>query len=399
MPGILQELGIESAAATTVALEEDSSDVFQFDPREQQLELAAAELERIKAPAADRIKVWLELADLHRSLALHAGPQKRARLKQAEIVVRKALEIAARAKDTVAYLACLDAMAEVFDAQKNYGNAEKVLQEGIRLEAALPHPDMARMARRVRWLGVAQHRAGKLDIAVPVLERAIKLHETIVGSDHDDTMAVLVELGSVHRARGRKDFAASCFHHALRYYQRSKGVVAPEAMETLSRLVSSYEESNEREKGGAEYERVLLLLEREIGRDLDEMGEMQYSVASIYMRWGNYTRARELLGECLGTFRRLGGARLAVAYETLAHVEENSGHFPDAVRELANAGKVWAKLPDRKKELIANMNYRADLLEQLKRKKEAAWLREQVAQIEKELQQSAIKEQVAVRTA
>jgi tetratricopeptide (TPR) repeat protein len=227
------------------------------------------------------------------------------------------------------------------------------------------------------------------------------LHETIVGSEHDDTIAVLVELGAVHRDRGCKNFAVSCFRHALRYYQRTKGPAAREAMETLSRLVACYEESDERDKAGAEYERALSLLEREIGRDLDEMGEMQFNFASTCIRWGNYTRARELLGECIGTFRRRGGARLAVAHETLAHVEENSGHFTDAVRELANAGKVWAKLPDRRKELIANMNYRADLLEQLKRKKEAAWVREQVAALEadteKELKSAGV--QAAVRTA
>ncbi len=357
-------------------------------------------MERIKAPAAERIRVWLQLAELHRSLASQGGPQKRARLKQAELVVRRAIEVAAGAKDTVGYLTCLDALAEVFDTQKNYGNAEKVLQEGIRIEAALPHPNMMRMARRVRALGVAQHKAGKIDVAVPVLERAIKLHETIVGTEHEETIGVLVELGAVHRARGRKDFAASCFHYALRYYQRTKGPIVTEAMETLGMLVSCYEESNEREKAAAEYERLLLLLEREVGRDLEETGEMQFSVASIYMRWGNYTRARELLGECVGTFRRHGGPRLAVAYETLAHVEEFSGHFGDAVRELSNAGKVWAKCTDRTKELIANMSYRADLLDRLKRKKEAAWIREQVAQMEAEQQQPpAFDERAAVRSA
>jgi hypothetical protein len=111
---------------------------------------------------------------------------------------------------------------------------------------------------------------------------------------------------------------------------------------------------------------------------------MEFSVASMYIRWGEYARARELLGGCLGTFRRAGGPRLAVGHETLAFVEEALGHYSDAVRELATAGKAWANCGNRKAELAVNMNYRAELLDQLKRKHEAAWLREQVAELEGE---------------
>jgi hypothetical protein len=146
MSGILQELGIESTTGAVTPVVNEPAEELQFDPREQQLELAVAELEKLKAPAAERIKTWLQLADLHKSLALQNSPQKRARLKQAEIVVRKAMEIAVQAKDTAAHLTCLDSMAEVFDAQKNYGHSEKVLQEAIRIEAALPRPNLAHMA-------------------------------------------------------------------------------------------------------------------------------------------------------------------------------------------------------------------------------------------------------------
>jgi hypothetical protein len=63
-------------------------------------------------------------------------------------------------------------------------------------------------------------------------------------------------------------------------------------------------------------------------------------------------------------------------------VEEALGHYSDAVRALAAAGKVWAQCSDRKTELIANMNRRAELSDQLKRAGDAAWLRERVAELE-----------------
>jgi tetratricopeptide (TPR) repeat protein len=381
MAGILKALGVESDPTPTPKEAEAPPEALLFDPRERDLELAAADAEKRKASPQERVRLWLELAELHRTLAAE-GAQKRARLKQAEMVVRHAVEIAAQAKDSPGYLSCLDLLASIFDLQKNYSGSEKIRQEGIRLESSLPQPNPLRMARRVHLLGLSQHRAGKSDDAVPVLERAVKLHEDTLGVENDETVRVLAELGYVHRARGRHDLAQRCIQYALRHFQNTKGAGSPEAMETLSQLVGCLEEAGNRDRAAEEYERMLLLLEREVGRNQEDIGEMQFSVASIYIGWGNYTRARELLNECLGTFRRGGGPRLAVAHETLAHVEEHSGHFSDAVRELASAGKVWAKCKNRTTELVANLNYRADLLDQLKRKKEAAWIREQVAQVQ-----------------
>jgi tetratricopeptide (TPR) repeat protein len=383
MCGILKELGVETSAAAPDPEElQPCPDEFEFESNERELELAAAQAESRKASAPERIRLWLELGQLHRSIAQRAGAQKRARLKQAELVVRRALEIAAQAKDTLGYIASLDTLAEVFTTMKNYPAAEKLLIEGIRLEASLPHPDPLRSARRIHFLGIIRHRAGRIDDAVPTLEKAVQMHEQNLGSDHEETMRVLAELGAVHRARGRHDLAQRCLHYAVRHFQNRKGASSAEAIETLSQLAGSFEDSGDHESASREYERLLVLLEREVGRNQEEIGEMQFSVASVYIRWGDYTRARELLGECLGTFRRGGGPRLAVGHEVLAHVEEALGHYSDAVRELSTAGKAWAKCGNRNAELAVNMTYRAELLDQLKRFREAEWLREQVADLE-----------------
>src|SRR5204863_3593687 len=87
-------------------------------------------------------------------------------------------------------------------------------------------------------------------------------------------------------------------------------------------------------------------------------------------------RARELLMEAIGTFKRTKGARLAAAHETLGFVEERSTHFQNALAELANAGRVWETLQDEHTpELIRNLEYRAGLMERMKMVKDAEYLR------------------------
>jgi bifunctional pyridoxal-dependent enzyme with beta-cystathionase and maltose regulon repressor activities len=64
-----------------------------------------------------------------------------------------------------------------------------------------------------------------------------------------------------------------------------------------------------------------------------------------------------------------------------AHIEEYSGRFRDALAELERASKVWEVCgSERAEELAVNMEYRADLLDQMKRKDSANWLREKAAE-------------------
>ena len=63
---------------------------------------------------------------------------------------------------------------------------------------------------------------------------------------------------------------------------------------------------------------------RAVGADLEQIAEAQSALAQLHMRWGNHSRARELLMEAIGTFKRRKGPRMASAYEALAVVEEKA---------------------------------------------------------------------------
>jgi hypothetical protein len=110
---------------------------------------------------------------------------------------------------------------------------------------------------------------------------------------------------------------------------------------------------------------------------------MQASLGHRYMNWRRYSRARELLMEAVGTFKRKGGVRLALGYETLAQIEEDAGHYHDALGELSRAGKVWESIQgEHPTELIQNLEHRAKLFQLLRQEKEAQFLREKAAALQ-----------------
>ncbi len=84
--------------------------------------------------------------------------------------------------------------------------------------------------------------------------------------------------------------------------------------------------------------------------------------------------------EAVGTFKRTGGARFAAGYEALARLEEDTGHYHEALRELARAGKVWESVKaEHAGELIRNLEHRIFLFDLLRQPREAEYLREQAA--------------------
>jgi hypothetical protein len=80
-------------------------------------------------------------------------------------------------------------------------------------------------------------------------------------------------------------------------------------------------------------------------------------------------------------------ARLAVGHETLGYVKECSGRYAEAAAELQLAAKVRETLlPKGLAELLRSLEHRTDLLELLRRKGNAARMRERIATLTLQLE-------------
>jgi tetratricopeptide (TPR) repeat protein len=298
-------------------------------------------------------------------------------LEAAEKNARAAVEAAKQSSDHASLVQCLDALTEILAELGNYAEAEQLTQDAILAEVRLRHADPLQMARRVHRLGVMRHKGGHLEGAVQALAEAAAIHEKIHGPDHLETANHLTELAIAHRAQGNHAEAQKSLRRALAIHERECGVDSPEANRDLHNLTGSLEETGDIDGAAALYERALGLKLRIVGADLYEVAEMQAGLARVYIKWRNYSRSRELLFEAIGTFKRVRGARLATAYETLAEVEENSGHCREAINQLSNAGMVWETVQNEHcMELIHNLERRAELFDQLRLPDESAFLRE-----------------------
>jgi len=352
-----------------------------FADAERHLALAVREGDERGIAPAQRVELRLELAGLQCKLATPPAEGTAqldlVKLRDAENTLREAIIVCTQASDSKLYLRSLDALSEIFCVVEDYPALEEVVRDAVRLGASVANEDPQCLETRLQRLAMAQDRNGRFPDAMKTFDQAIALREKRYGAGHLETGTLLAEVGRICRARGVHVQAQAYLKRALRIHEAQCGTDSPEALAVVQQLAASLEDTGDLDGAAAQYERALGLKLRKLGcENIDEVAEMQYSLACLHIGWSHYARARELLMECVGSFKRQGGARLAVAYESLAHVEEREGRMSFALDELERATKVWEKCnPPRLLELARNLDLRADLSDHLRLRVEANHLR------------------------
>jgi tetratricopeptide (TPR) repeat protein len=324
----------------------------------------------------------MELAESQRKQ--FQGGEDFRKLVEAEETMRSALDLASRTNERELLIQVLDQLAAIAADRGQADEVERLLHEAAAAESKVRRRDPMLAARRMHRLGMLRQQRGELREAVQFLAESAAIHEQVLGESHAATAHRLSDLGAVHHALGNHAEAQRCLGRAIRVHETEHGLESPEAAADLQMLTESFEASGAIDAAVSQLERVLGLKLRGVGIDMDTVAEAQWELATRYMGWRRYSRARELLMEAVGTFRRSGGARLAKGYEALGQLEEDTGHYHEALRELARAAKVWESVKsEHVEDLIGNLKHRIFLLDLLRQPREAAFLQEQLAALSK----------------
>jgi tetratricopeptide (TPR) repeat protein len=350
---------------------------------ELHLAQAIVESERRQETPDQRILLRLELAEAQRK-QFHSEEDS-LKLAAAEETLLSAMELASRSNEQELLIQVLDALTAIAADRGQADEVQRLVNEAAALEAKLKRRDPMPAARRLHRLGLLKQQQGKLHEAVQMLAESAAIHEQTLGENHPATAHRLSDLGAAHHALGNHAEAQRCLRRAIRVHEKEHGVESLEAGADLQMLTASLEASGDIDAAASQLERVLALKLRVVGMDLDRVAEAQWDLALRYMSWRRYSRARELLMEAVGTFKRSGGPRLARGYEALAQLEEETGHYHEALRELARAGKVWESIkPGYVEDSVRNMQRRIFLFDLLRQHREADFLRDQVSALSSE---------------
>jgi tetratricopeptide (TPR) repeat protein len=128
------------------------------------------------------------------------------------------------------------------------------------------HPDTLNSRNNLAY---AYQTAGRLDKAIPLYERTLADRKRVLGDTHPDTLNSRNNLAYAHRAAGRLDKAIPLYKRTLADRERVLGDTHPDTLNSRSDLAYAYGAAGRLDEAIPLYERALAEMERFLGTKHD----------------------------------------------------------------------------------------------------------------------------------
>jgi serine/threonine protein kinase/tetratricopeptide (TPR) repeat protein len=200
-------------------------------------------------------------------------------------------------------------------------------------------PD-ARVAQTLNDLGVLQRRLGNFDASAPLLTESLAMRRALVTGDDKDVAVTLSEYGRVLRDLGRLDEAERATRDALAMRMNLFGDEHRETATNKSDLGQLLMERGELAEAERLFRENLATTERVLGVEHPNAAASKNFVGNVLAAKGDLAAAAQLQREALLVRRRIFGAsnpESAFAVLSLAGTLEMQGRHQDAESLLSDA--------------------------------------------------------------
>ncbi|MCY1015909.1 CHAT domain-containing tetratricopeptide repeat protein [Pyxidicoccus sp. MSG2] len=181
--------------------------------------------------------------------------------------------------------------------------------------------------------GQELNEAAKYAEAVPLIERALELRESILGRTHLEVASCLNLLGEVHQEQGSYARAEPLLQHALAIREATLGNSHPDVAFSLHDLASIYKDQGLYARAEPLFQRALVILEATLGKSHPHVATALTSVAFLYRDQGLYARAEPLFQRALAITEAAYGSshpHVAISLHNLALLYKVQGLYAQA---------------------------------------------------------------------
>jgi tetratricopeptide (TPR) repeat protein len=157
-------------------------------------------------------------------------------------------------------------------------------------------------------LAAAYRSAGRIEEAIPLLERTLADHERLLGSDHPNTLMLQNNLAETYQAAGRAEEAISLLERAIADHERLLCSDHPNILMLQSNLAVAYQAAGRAEEAVSLLEHTIAEQQRVLGGDHPDTLHSQNNLATAYLAVGQPGEAVFLLEHTIAEQQRaLGG--------------------------------------------------------------------------------------------
>jgi tetratricopeptide (TPR) repeat protein len=184
-------------------------------------------------------------------------------------------------------------------------DGEKNLRTALTLQEAIYGASHPAVARTLKDLARAVADDGNLNIAIPMMQRAVAMQRQLRGNQpHPDLAEVLNDMGVLLWQRGDSDEAEKFYRESLVMYRRVLGEKHPIIANGLENVAMVLSDKGNLEEAEALYRQSIQMRRELLGADHPDVGRTLANLASLQYDRGNTAEAMVNLREVLAIYRK-----------------------------------------------------------------------------------------------
>jgi tetratricopeptide (TPR) repeat protein len=214
------------------------------------------------------------------------------------------------------------------------------------LRAATDNDRALQEARKLFENARQLRRAGKYDEAIPLVERALKTREMILGPDHRDVAATLNNLAVIYWNKSDYAKAEPLYERALAIAEKVLGQGHPLVANSLNNLALLYKDKGDYVKAEPLFQRAQAIWEEALGPEDTSIAVSMNNLAGLYQDRGEYAKAEPLYQRALAIWEKALGPDhpdVALALYNLGLLCNVIGDYTKAESLFQRAQAIWEK--------------------------------------------------------
>jgi CHAT domain-containing protein/Tfp pilus assembly protein PilF len=189
-------------------------------------------------------------------------------------------------------------------------------------------------------------RAGKYEEALPLIERALKIREGVLGPNHRDVSAALFSSAIIYSLKGEYAKSEPLFQRALAIRERTLEPEHPDVATALNGLANLYSDRSDYARAEPLYRRALAIREKALGPEHPEVGLSFNNLAVLHKDKGEYAKAEPLFRRAHVIWEKALGPdnpNVAMCLHNLAFLYWDRGEYVKAEPLYQNSLAIFEK--------------------------------------------------------
>lgn len=181
------------------------------------------------------------------------------------------------------------------------------------------------------------------DTAMGYYQKALKIRERILGTEHIDTAMSYNNVGTVYDAKGEYDKALECYEKALTIRNIALGKEHLLTAQSYHNIGETYNKMGEYDKALVYFEKALAIKEKTLVRQHPSTALTYNGIGVVYDAKGNYAKAMEYYGMALAIRGVVYGEEhkdTSESYNNIAELFRKQGEYDHALEYLKKARKI-----------------------------------------------------------